>query len=88
MVHIILTVILIIALIFSVYVMIQKRKKAGVTGIKNAIPSICLYLIAITHLLAYWFHFAGILSWSMTIVLLMIGAYFTKYMPGYAKSSI
>ncbi|WP_238017218.1 hypothetical protein [Oceanobacillus jordanicus] len=87
MVHIILTIILIIALIFSVYIVIQKRKKFGITGIKSAIPSICFFLIAITHLSAYWFHFAGILSWSMTIVLLMIGAYFIRYMPEFVKSS-
>ncbi|MDL4842361.1 hypothetical protein [Aquibacillus rhizosphaerae] len=46
---------------------------------KSALSPICLYLIAITNLLAYWFDFMGIVSWSMTIILLMLGAYFTRY---------
>ena len=77
----ILSVILIIALIFSISVVITKRRKAGVKGIKTALTSICFYLMAITNLLAYWFNFLGIISWSMTIILLILGAYFTKCLP-------
>lgn len=80
MVHVV-TIILFIALIFSIKVVVKNRKKAGITDIKSAIPSICLFLIAITHPLAYWFDFTGLLNWSITVILLMIGAYFTKYMP-------
>jgi len=76
----ILSVLLIIALIFSISVVITKRRKAGVRGIKTALTSICLYLMAITNLLAYWFNFLGIISWSITIILLILGAYFTKYL--------
>ena len=75
----ILSVILIIALIFSISVVITKRRKAGVTGIKSALTPICLYLIAIINLLAYWFNFLGIISWSINIILLILAAYFTKY---------
>lgn len=75
----ILSVILIIALIFSISVVIKKRRKAGVTGIKSALTFICLYLMAIISLLAYWFNFLGIISWSINIILLILGAYFTKY---------
>lgn len=78
---IMLTIILFIALIFSIFVVINKRKKAGVTGLRTALTSICLYLIAVTNLLAYWFDFLGLLSWSITIILLILGAYFTKYTP-------
>lgn len=81
MIPIILSIILIIALIFSISVVIQKRKEAGITGIKSALTSICFYLIAVINLLAYWFDFMGILNWSITVILLIIGAYFTKYMP-------
>ncbi|MEK3988475.1 MULTISPECIES: hypothetical protein [Robertmurraya] len=81
MVPIILSIILIIALVFSISVVVKKRKKAGITGIKSALTSICFFLIAITNLLAYWFNFMGLLNWSITVVLLILGAYFTKYMP-------
>jgi hypothetical protein len=77
----ILTIILIIALIFSISVVIAKRRKAGITGIKTALSSICLYLMAVINLLAYWFDFLGVVSWSITIILLFTGAYFTKYIP-------
>ncbi|MCP3029903.1 hypothetical protein LF817_00975 [Halobacillus sp. A1] len=76
----ILSILLIIALITSVSILIQKRKKAGVTGVKSALTSICFYLIAITNLTAYWFGFLGIFKWTLTIILLIAGAYFTKYL--------
>ena len=70
MLQIILSIILIITLILSIIVVVKKRKKAGTTGIKSALTSICFFLIAIINLLAYWFNF----------ILLILGAYFTKYM--------
>jgi len=76
----ILAVLLIIALMFSMFVTIKKRQNARIIGIKSALTSICFYLIAITNLLAYWFDFLGLINWSITVVLLIIGAYFTKYM--------
>lgn len=81
MMPLILSAILMIAMVFSISIVITKRKKAGVTGLKSALTSICLYLIAITNLLAYWFNFLGLISWSITMVLLILGAYFTKYIP-------
>jgi len=74
-------IILTVAFIFLIPVVIKKRKKAGVTGIKTALPSICFLLIALINILAYWFNFMGLLSWSISFILLILGAYFTKYMP-------
>ncbi|WP_237648591.1 hypothetical protein [Sediminibacillus terrae] len=48
---------------------------------KAALTPICFYLIAVTQLLAYWLDFLGIISWTITVLLLIIGAYFTKYLP-------
>jgi len=79
LIPIILSIILVIALIFSISVVVRKRKNAGITGIKSVLTSICFYLIAITNLLAYWFDFLGLISWSITVILLILGAYFTKY---------
>ncbi|WP_026581343.1 hypothetical protein [Bacillus sp. J33] len=81
MLPIILSILLIISLIFSISVLINKRKKAGITGVKSALTSICFFLIAITNLFAYWFNFMGLINWFITVVLLSLGAYFTKYMP-------
>ncbi|WP_083865528.1 hypothetical protein [Neobacillus bataviensis] len=80
MLPIILSIVLIITLIFSIFVVVEKRKKAGVTGLKSALTSICFFLIAIINLLAYWFNFLGLVVWFINFILLILGAYFTKYM--------
>ena len=77
----ILSIILILVLMVSVSVFVKRRKKAGVTGIKSALTSICLYLMAIINLFAYWFDFSGVVTWTITTVLIILGVYFTKYLP-------
>ncbi|WP_456272278.1 hypothetical protein [Bacillus sp. AK031] len=81
---IILTVLLTAALAASGLYVYKKRKAAGITGVRSALTSICFYLIAITNLLAYWLDFIGIISWGITLLLVMAGAYFTKYLPRHA----
>ncbi len=81
MLQIILSIILIFALVFSINLVIRKRKKAGITGVKSALTPICFYLIGLTNLLAYWFNFMGMFNWFISVTLLILGAYFTKYMP-------
>ncbi|MCA1054135.1 hypothetical protein LCM10_03980 [Rossellomorea aquimaris] len=76
----ILSIILTIVLIASIIYVIRKRKKAGITGFKTALTSICFFLIGVVNLLAYWFDFMGFWNWALTIILLMAGAYFTKFM--------
>ena len=83
----ILSVILILVLMVSVSVFVKRRKKAGVTGIKSALTSICLYLMAIINLFAYWFDFSGVVTWTITTVLIILGVYFTKYLPVYRSKS-
>jgi Na+-transporting NADH:ubiquinone oxidoreductase subunit NqrB len=77
---IVLSVLMIGALIASIISLIYKRKKAGITGVKTALTSICFYLIAITNLVAYWFDAIGLYSWMITVFLLVLGIYFMKYM--------
>lgn len=77
----ILSIILTIALIFSMVYGIIKRKRAGITGIKSALSSMCLFLLVINNLFAFWFDFLGIISWGITIALLMLAAYFSRYIP-------
>ncbi|MCW9129619.1 hypothetical protein OF830_01265 [Bacillus paramycoides] len=76
-----LPIVLIFFLVASMYIIYQKRKKAGIKGLKSALTSICCFLIAILNLFAYWLHFGGVLTWIFSIVLLLVGAYFTKYIP-------
>ncbi len=76
-----LSILLIFAMIFSVLFTLKRRKKEGITGIKTFLPSLCFYLIAIVNMIAYWLDFIGIVSWTLTVLLLLTGAYFTKYLP-------
>ncbi len=76
----ILSILVLVSLIFSIIYVVRQRKAQGITGLKSALTSICFFLVAITNLLAYWFDFLGIWSWGSTVVLLLLGAYFTKYM--------
>lgn len=48
---------------------------------KSALTPIFLYLVAVVNILAYWLDFIGIVSWTISIVLLLFGAYFTKNLP-------
>ncbi len=80
MISILLTIILVISLPFSISILMKKRKEAGVTGFKSALTSICFFLIAIVNLISYWMGWLGIFNWMMTLILLLAGAYFTKYL--------
>lgn len=77
----ILYIILLAAIFIAIPIAIRRRKKAGVTGIKSALTSICLFLLAITNMLAYWFDFMGLFSWTVSVALLIAAGYFTKYIP-------
>ena len=81
----ILTLLMVIALGFSIKKIIAKRKEASITGWKTLGTSICFFLIAIVNLLAYWVDFIGIISMSLTTLLLVVGAYFTRYLPANHK---
>nr|QHV07632.1 hypothetical protein C1N82_13560 [Bacillus cereus] len=48
---------------------------------KSALTSICFFSLAILNMFAYWFHFGGAFTWLFSIALLLVGAYFTKYIP-------
>lgn len=65
---------------FSIKKIITKRKEESITGWKPFGTSICFFLIAAINLLAYWFDFIGIISLALTILLLITGAYFSRYL--------
>ncbi|MGH2316332.1 hypothetical protein ACRC6Q_01125 [Planococcus sp. SE5232] len=74
------TVFLLIAIGFAVNKIIKKRKESSAADLKSLGTSICFFLIAIVNLLAYWFDIIGIISMSLTILLLITGAYFSRYL--------
>ncbi|WP_298831149.1 hypothetical protein [uncultured Planococcus sp.] len=74
------TVFLLIAIGFAVNKIIKKRKESSITDLKSLGTSICFFLIAIVNILAYWFDFIGIISMSLTILLLITGAYCSRYL--------
>ncbi|TXC85670.1 hypothetical protein FS935_20105 [Metabacillus litoralis] len=81
MIETILSIILFISLFVSIYFTVRKRKKLGIAGFKTSLTSICFFLIAAVNLFGYWFNLLGIGSWLVTMILILVGAYFTKYMP-------
>ncbi|MES5846613.1 MULTISPECIES: hypothetical protein [unclassified Bacillus cereus group] len=81
MINILLMIVFIIFLAVSMYIAYQKRKKAEIKGLKSALTSICFFSLAIFKLFAYWFQFGGMLTVLFSIVILLVGAYFTKYIP-------
>lgn len=83
----VLYIISIVVFILVIPVIIKKRKKAGASGIKSALTSICFLLVALINILAYSFNFMGLLTWSISFLLLILAAYFTKYLPAPADSN-
>ncbi|PFS61678.1 hypothetical protein COK41_17080 [Bacillus cereus] len=79
--NVMLPIVFILIVVVSMYITYEKRKKAGVKGLKSALTSICFFAIAILNFFAYWFNFGGMFTWLFSIVLLLVGAYFTKYIP-------
>lgn len=67
-------------LIIAIYVTIKKRKRAGVKGIKSALTPICFFCISMVNMVAYFFDFLGLISFGFSVALLMLAAYFTKYL--------
>ncbi|MFD2680322.1 hypothetical protein [Bacillus seohaeanensis] len=83
--RIVLSIVFITTFLVSIFFFFKRRKKAGVTGIKSALTSICFFLIAIVNFTAYWLNSLGIVSWLLTFSLILLGAYFTKYLPPPSK---
>ncbi|WP_235251825.1 hypothetical protein [Niallia circulans] len=81
LVETILSLILITVLVSSLIIVIKKRKNTGITGIKSALTHICFFLISIFSLLAYWLKYTGLTVWLINVFLLIMAAFFTKYMP-------
>lgn len=67
-------------------VIILKRIRNNTTSPKEILTGVCFFLIAANGLLSYWLKYPGLVSWFINIVLLILGAYFTKYLPKSEKN--
>lgn len=76
-----LTILLLIFMALSIITTVKKRKAAGVTGIKSALTPICFYSVAVVAIFTFWFDINGLVSWTLIIILMILGAFFTKYLP-------
>ncbi|UOR10411.1 hypothetical protein [Halobacillus amylolyticus] len=75
----------IVALIISLFFVIKRAKKykqrTGTYGsLKMYFSSICLYMVGIVCFIAITFDLLGIGSWIVTTALLILAAYFTRYL--------
>ena len=62
-------------------ILLIKREKIWDKRIEKCGNFYLLLLLAILNMFAYWFHFGGAFTWLFSIVLWLVGAYFTKYIP-------
>lgn len=76
----ILYIISIIVFITVIPIIIKQRKKAGMTGFKSALTPICFLSITLLNIVAYTFQFLGLFTLLVSMVLLIVAAYFMKYM--------
>jgi len=78
---ILLLVIFLCTMLLSIFMLMKKRKKENITGIKTLLTSLCFYGIATLNMAAYLFNFLGLLTFLVTIILLFLAAYFKRYLP-------
>lgn len=74
------TVLLLVVIGFAVNKIFVKMKGTPSTDPKSLVTSICFLLIGAVNLASYWFGFLGVVSMSLTVALLITGAYFARYL--------
>ncbi|WP_142828573.1 hypothetical protein [Planococcus soli] len=74
------TLLLLIIIGFAVNKIFRKMKETPSTDPKSLATSICFLLIGVANLAGYWLGFLGITSMTLTVALLITGAYFTRYL--------
>ncbi|PGK51728.1 hypothetical protein CN918_28470 [Priestia megaterium] len=80
MFDIIYTIFLVILLLVAAASIIIRRKIHNIRGVKPFLSSGCFFIIALLNLLSGWFDFYGMTTWGATLLLILLAAYFTKYL--------
>lgn len=63
------------------YCIYMMRRRKGLNDFKSALTPICFLLVPIMNLAVLWLEWPSIVSWVAFTVLLLLGAYFMKYLP-------
>lgn len=63
---------------YSIYMM---RRKKGLNDFKSALTPICFLLVPVMNLIVLGMGWPSIISWTAFTILLLLGAYFMKYLP-------
>ncbi len=77
---IVFTILIIIVLAIAINKIITEKKKSATQNLKGLVTSICFLLISVINLAGYWLGVLGIITMTLTVVLLITGAYFVRYM--------
>ncbi len=74
-----------ICILTAFVIIVKKRKKlTNKGGVKSWITPVCFFLIPLLTIMAYTFDFilfSGFVHWGMNVVLFVIAAYYTKFLP-------
>ncbi|MCD5322333.1 MULTISPECIES: hypothetical protein [Pontibacillus] len=78
---------LIVSIVITIFRAIRRKRKYGkIGGFKSYLSSISLYATALVNLVAAHMDKLGIVSWTLTLIFILLGAYFTKFIPAEEKS--
>lgn len=78
---------LIVSIVITIFRAIRRKRKYGkVGGFKSYLTSISLYAVAVVNLIAAHMESLGIVSWVLTLIFILLGAYFTRFIPVEEKS--
>jgi uncharacterized membrane protein YhaH (DUF805 family) len=87
MLKVVLTIIMLIVFVISLSILIRQRRMQGITGFKSILTPICFYLIGVTGIIGLWTQSFGIVLFSLSVILLFLAAYFTRYFPNKGQES-
>ncbi|MDV2582429.1 hypothetical protein [Alkalibacillus haloalkaliphilus] len=72
--------VLLLIILFSIFVIYKKTQSVGIYSFKALITPTLLIMIGVLNTIALWNDAFGFISWMLTFVLLLIAAYFTKFL--------
>jgi len=77
---------LLLTTVFYFFIIRTRIKKVGFKP-KELLSSLCFYVISINCILPMWLNYNGAISWIVNMILLLLAAYFTKYLKPSKKNN-
>ncbi|PFW75805.1 hypothetical protein COL23_13275 [Priestia aryabhattai] len=78
MLHVVIPLLVLTTLLYF-FILRARIKKVGFQP-KELLSSLCFYIISINCFLSMWLNYNGTISWIINMMLLLLAAYFTKYL--------